>query len=242
MKQGTKLLLDIGFGAVIPILILNFLTPRIGAPPAYVIAALVPVAWVFFDLLFLTRKFNFITSYIGLSAIINGAVAFWFVDGLRYAIKDNLSLIAITLIFAGSVFLGKPVFRFFFAQAVNPNTPEREHALDELLREPPVDRAIRLTTWLVVLANIVATVINFYLNLRIVTSAFGTIEFNQQVGYVNALTRVLLPIPNVLVFGLGFWLVYRQVFRLLPHEGDTPQLESDFWTLMRLRDEQRAEL
>jgi len=33
-------------GALVPILVLNNLTPCLGAPPAYVFAALIPVAWV----------------------------------------------------------------------------------------------------------------------------------------------------------------------------------------------------
>jgi hypothetical protein len=249
MKQSTKLFLDIGIGAVVPILVLNFLTPKPGAPPtfgfittpvAYVIAALIPVAWVFFDLLFLTRKFNFITSYIGLGAIINGIVAFWFVDGLLYAIKDNMSLIVTTALFAISALIGRPVFQFFFAQSVAPDTPERERSLAALLHEPNIPSKINIATWLVVLANIVAAVINFFLNLRIVTAAFGTAEFNSQVAQVNAITRILLPIPNFVVFAIGFWIVYREIFRHLPQEGDKPQLESDFWTLIRLREEQGA--
>lgn len=249
MKQTTKLFLDIGIGAVIPILILNYLTPKDGAAPtfgfittpvAFVIAALIPVAWVFIDLLFLTRKFNFITSYIGLGAIINGALAFWFVDGLLYAIKDNASLIVTTLVFAGSALLGRPVFQFFFSQAVNPDTPEREHALTQLLREASIPQKLIFATWLVVIANIIATVINFFLNLNIVTAPFGTSDFNSQVAYVNGLTRVILPIPNIIVVGYGFWLVYREIFRQLPKEADKPQLESDFWELMRLREEGQA--
>ena len=245
MKQSTKLFLDLGIGAVLPILVLNFLTPKDGAPPtfgfittpvAFVIAALIPVAWVFIDLLFLTRKFNFITSYIGLGAIINGALAFWFVDGLLYAIKDNAALLVTTLVFAGSALLGRPVFQFFFAQAVNPNTPEREQALAQLLREPGIPQQLNIATWMVVGANVLAAIINFFLNLKIVLAPFGTADFNSQVAYVNGLTRVLLPIPNVIVVGIGFWLVYRAIFRHLPHEGDKPQLESDFWELMRLRE------
>lgn len=247
MKQSTKLFLDIGIGAVVPILVLNFLTPKAGQPPtfgfittpvAYVIAALIPVAWVAFDLLYLTRKFNFITSYIGLGAIINGIVAFWFVDGLLYAIKDNMSLIVTTVIFAISALIGKPVFQFFFAQSVNPNTPERELALTTLLREGRIPAMLNIATWLVVLANIIAAVINFFLNLQIVTAPFGTPEFNSQVAQVNGITRVLLPIPSFVVFAIGFYLVYREIFRHLPQEGDKPQLESDFWELMRMREEQ----
>lgn len=240
MNRTTKLILDIVMGTVIPILILNNLTGRVGGPTAYVIAALVPVAWVFFDLFFLTRKFNFITSYVGLSAVINGIVAFWFVDGVLYAIKDNLSLLVTTLLFAASLFISRPIFRFFFAQAVNPDTPAKEASLAELMAQSSVARNLRLGTIIVVVQNLLAAALNFYLNLQIVTASFGTEAFNQQVAQVNGLTRIILPIPGFIAFGLGIWLVYRAVYRLLPSEGDKPQLESDFWELVRMREQSGA--
>jgi len=45
---------DLAFGAALPILVLNNLTSRLGAPPAYVLAALIPVTWVVIDLLLRT--------------------------------------------------------------------------------------------------------------------------------------------------------------------------------------------
>ena len=87
MKGLTKLALDIVMGAVVPILILNNLTKPLGAPVAYVLAALVPVTYVLVDTFFISRRFNVITSYVALSAIMNGILAFWFVDGALYALN-----------------------------------------------------------------------------------------------------------------------------------------------------------
>lgn len=237
MKQSTKLLLDILMGAVIPILILNYLTRPLGAPTAYVVAALVPVGWVAVDLLFITRRFNFITSFIGLTAMVNGALAFWFVDGLRYAIKDTAALALNVAVFGGSLLIGQPVMRFFLAQALNPDTPQREAALAELLELPTVRRALIQGTLLIVALNVLAAIVNFYLNLNIVTAPFGSEQFNAQVARVNGITRLLLPLPNLVAFAAAIWLSYRALYRELPSEGDKPQLESDFWELVRLRQE-----
>lgn len=224
-------------GAVIPILILSYLTRPLGAPTAYVVAALVPVAWVGFDLLFLTRRFNFITSFIGLTAIVNGALAFWFVDGVRFALKDTAALALNVLVFGGSLLAGRPVMRYFVAQALNPDTPAREAALGELLALPGVRRALLQGTAIVVGLNLAAALLNFYLNLTIVTAPFGGEEFNSQVARVNGITRLLLPLPNLVAFGAAIWLCYRALFRELPSEEGKPQLESDFWELVRLREE-----
>ena len=55
MSKSVKLGLDILIGAVAPVVILKYGTASLGTLPAYLLAALVPVAWVMLDLLVLTR-------------------------------------------------------------------------------------------------------------------------------------------------------------------------------------------
>lgn len=227
-------------GAVIPILILNYLTEPLGAPPAYVISALVPVAWVFIDLFLITRHFNYITSYIGLSAIIRGALAFWFVDGWLFALKDTAGIIVSMLVFGLSLAIGKPFLQFFLVQALNPDSPERSAALNRLMDETPVQRALRQATLIIVFVNLVMGIANFLLNLFIVVAPFGTLAFNQQVAQVNAITRIALTIPDLLAMMGAFWLIYRAMFSVLPSEEGKSQLESDLWDLIRLREEGQA--
>ncbi len=238
MSRSTKLILDIAMGAVVPILILNYLTRPLGAVNAYILSALVPVAWVFADLLFITRRFNFITSYVGLSAIVRGVLAFWLVDGLLFAIKDSAGFIVAVLVFGGSILVARPIMRYFLAQSLDPDTPAKQASLDKLLDERPVHRALVLGTVVILAGNALAGLVNFYLNLIIVTAPVRTEEFNLQVARVNAITRIALTIPEMLAFGLAFWLLYRALFAHLPREQGKDQLESDFWELVRLREAQ----
>ena len=79
-----------------------------GAVPAYLLSALIPVGWVMADLFFLSRRFNFITAFLGLNAIVRGLLAFWFVDGALYAFKDTVGSILIVVVFGGSLAVGTP--------------------------------------------------------------------------------------------------------------------------------------
>jgi hypothetical protein len=230
-------------GAVIPIVILSrFSGPeQLGAVTAYLVAALVPVGWVFVDLFFVTKKFNFITSYVGFSSIVGGLLAFWFVDGLLFAIKDTVGLFLRALIFGGSVLFAQPILKYFFIQALNPNTPTKQQALDSLFDERGVRRSFAQATWIVVIETIIAAAINFYLNMRIVVAPFGGEVFNQQVAQVNAITRVALSLPSILAFMIAMWIMYRAVYRNLPSEAGKSQIESDFWELVHLREAQRLD-
>ncbi len=228
----VKLVLDIVMGTVVPILILNNLNEHLGTVGAYVAAALVPAAWVLIDLFFITKRFNFITSYIGASAIMSGLLTFWFVDGIRFAVKDSFGSILTVMVFGGSLIVGRPMMHYFFAQALYATSPRQVALLKGLFEEPTVSRAIRNGTILILGINVAAVIANFLLNLRIVTADFGTTLFNQQVAQVNAVTRIALSIPGFLGLAIAIVLIRRAITHYLPEEEDE---ESDLWDLLELR-------
>ena len=234
MKGFNKLILDIVMGAVVPILILNNFARLTGTSDtlAYILAAMVPVAYVLIDTFFISRRFNVITSYVALASILSGALVFWFVDGARYALKDSAALIVAVLVFGGSILIGKPMMQFFAAQLFQPDTPAKVSSLQALFAKPGVRRNLVLSTAILALYNGIAGVVNFVLNLNIVKASFGDALFNQQVAEVNGITRIIFTIASFAAFGLAFWLVYRAVFAVLPKEEGKSQFESDFWELM----------
>jgi hypothetical protein len=199
-----------------------------------VLAALVPVSYVLIDTFAISRRFNAITTYVASTAIMNGVLAFWFVDGWQYALKDTAGLIVAAGLFFGSLLLGRPMFEFFAAQVFQPDTQQKERAFRALCTKPVVRQGLIAATVIVGTANLMLGVINFLLNLNIVLAPFGTESFNAQVAQVNAITRVLFPVVSLGVFAGAFYLVYRAFFRVLPSEEGKSQFESEFWDLVRL--------
>ena len=221
MSRPLKLALDVLLGAVVPILVLSYLSEPLGAVPAYLLAALVPVGWVVVDLLFVTKRLNFITAFLGLNALVRGLLAFWFVDGALFALKDSAGSAVTVLILGGSLLLGRPALRAFAEQGLDPRTPEQELALHGLFAERPVRRALVRGTAMLALVHAAAGLANFLLNLSTVTAPFGTDGFNAQVAKVNAVTRLAIGLPE----GLAIWLVFRALYSLLPGVPG----EGDFW-------------
>jgi hypothetical protein len=241
VNRTVKVILDIVMGAVVPILILRYLSEPIGTIEAYLLAAFVPVAWVSIDLFFITRRFNFITSYTALFAIVNGLLAFWFVDGLLYAFKDSVAFIITVALFGGSVLVGKPFIKFFITQVLNPETPERTAQLKRLLRQPKIYRALIIGSLIFAGVNLLTGTINFFLNLYIVTAEFGTVLFNEQVATVNAITRFVLNIPEVIGMVVAVWLIITRIYGYLGTATDTSPYEVDFWELVEKREAQQAQ-
>ena len=204
--------------------------------PAYLLSSLIPVGWVMADLFFLSRRFNFITAFLGLNAIVRGLLAFWFVDGVLYALKDTVGSILIAVLLGGSLVLGHPLLGAFVAQALDPRTPQQEASLEHLFAERPVARTLLISTAGLALLNAATAAINFVLNLWIVTAPFGTGEFNSQVARVNAVTRLTLGIPEFVVMGLViWWVIYflnSRLYSRLPDVGG----RIDFWELVEAQE------
>jgi hypothetical protein len=162
-------------------------------------------------------------------------LAFWFVDGVLFALKDTVGLALYTLLLAGSVVLGRPFLRPLFAQTVGAMTIEQRHELDPLLHEPAVARALTRGTLGVAAATTLTAAVNFWLNLQIVTAAFGTEAFNQQVAQVNAITRLSFPVVTMAAFGLAIWTIYRAVYASLILPEGQAWYDADLWALLRQR-------
>jgi len=236
MSKTLKLTLDILIGAVAPVAILKYGTAIVGTLPAYLLAALVPVVWVLLDLLVITRRFNFISSYSGFSAIMRGALAFWYVSGALFAFKDTASYILAVFVFGGSAFAARPITRNIAFQGLGPDTPEREKALDRLLDDPSVTGSLRRAALIIGATNLLCGIFNYFLNLRIVVAPFNTPAFNDQVANVNAITRIVLVVPDLAALFWAFSMMYKAMYALLPPDNGPGPDGGEFWNLLERRD------
>jgi hypothetical protein len=236
MSKSLKLTLDILIGAAIPILVLKYGTAPLGALNAYLTAAMIPVVWVLLDLLVITRRFNFITAFVGLTSLMRGALAFWYVDGLLFAVKDSVSYVVSFLVFGVTALLGSPVTRAIALQGLSPDTPEREQQMKRLLDEPTVGSAMKKAGILIGVTNLAAGAVNFVINYRVVLAPFNTPAFNDQVANVNAITRFVLVLPDMVAIFFAFSMMYKAMYALLPADQGSDADAGEFWTLLARRE------
>jgi hypothetical protein len=240
MSKTFKLMLDIVIGAAIPILVLKYGTAPLGALNAYLTAAMIPVAWVLVDLLVITRRFNFITAFVGLTSLMRGALAFWYVDGLLFALKDSASYVVSFVVFGATAMAGSPVTRAIALQGLGPDTPEREQQVQHLLDEPSVGKAMRTAGILIGFTNLAAGGVNFLINYRMVLAPFNTPAFNDQVANVNAITRFVLVLPDMIAIFFAFSMMYKAMYALLPADSGTGSKADEFWVLLEQREQALA--
>jgi hypothetical protein len=222
-SQGgfLKLGLDLLFTLVIPNLLLGKTFPGMNfgfkditgsSVTSYVVAALVPVSYILFDLL-RTRKFNPVTLLAGSSAMIGGFLAFLQVSGASFALKDSYSSIFLAVVMGGSLLIGRPFFKLFFATILMPDTDAQRGLLERVFTHPLVRRALILATVVIFFEAITMGSLNFWRNLVTVTDKFGTEVFNEQVALVNAWMRPPSILTSLASFAAAFFLVQQAVTR-----------------------------
>jgi len=85
-------------------------------------------------------------------------------------------------------------------------------------------------------------VVNYVINLRMVVAPFNTPAFNDQVANVNAITRIVLVLPDMIAIFFAFSMMYKAMYALLPADEGTGPDAGEFWTLLARREDAMARM
>lgn len=214
---------DLVFTLLIPILILspNLLGQGIGVASllgsgttgnirAYLIAALIPVGYVLWDIL-VNRNVSPVALIGGAGALVSGALAFWYVDGFWYAIKDSARSYLTAILFLISAATPVPLFRVFLDAASIGESEADRSATQQAMRDPKVHRGLVLATVAFALVDLVGGIINSIVNYGRVVAKFGSDTFNAQIAEVNAIMRIPSLAISLVGVAIAIWLVQRAV-------------------------------
>lgn len=224
-KAGVpKTIWDLLFTLIIPILVLspNILGSGIsiaenvfgggtaGNIRAYLLAALIPVAYVIVDFL-IHRSVSPIAILGGIIALVRGALAFWYVDGWQFALKDSVPSLLFGLFALASLATRTPLFRVLIDAGSIAEGGESRAATQTAMRDPGVFGALKLATLSYAVVELASSVVNYFVNLRIVTGKFGASDFNAQIAQANAVMRVPGLVLTLMGVALGMFLLQRAV-------------------------------
>lgn len=178
-----------------------------GNVQAYLLAALVPVGYVAWDLA-RNRNLSPIAIMGGLGALLSGLLAFWYVDGLLYAIKDSARSYAFGLAFIASALMGMPLSRLLVEMVSLGGAPDEQRRLSAALSDPKLTRALKNSALVFGGVDIVGGLVNSLVNYQKVTAGFGSADFNAQIAEVNAIMR--LPTMVISLVGMALAVVILQ--------------------------------
>ncbi len=184
----------------------------VGTIGAFMLAALIPFAYLLFAQI-KHKTVSLLWTLVTYSALLGALAAFWWVDGLWFAIKDSSHSIFLALICFVSLIVKKPLFYWVLLELLNPQTPEEHKLLEWANLQKSVIFLTRSSTLLLMCKGTFVSLVNIWVKYHIVTARFKTLEFNQQLSHAIAIMIPLSYLTTALVYSLIIFLWWR-AFRM----------------------------
>jgi len=213
--KNENQLVNLAFNIIIPTLILMKLSgdDYLGTKLAIVIALSFPLIYGLKD--FLTqRKFNFFSILGIISILLTGGISLLELDPAYIAIKEAAvpALFGIATII--SLKTPYPLVKTFLYNDKILRTDRIASALEENNNSLQFEKCLANASWLVASSFFLSSVLNYVLATVLITSQPGTVEFNEQLGKMTALSFPVIAIPAMLVLMGALFYLFRGITRL----------------------------
>lgn len=221
MNQATQpprqnnLLLELLFNIAIPSLILMKLSgpEYLGTVGALVIALAFPVCYGLFD--FIKHKaFNFFSLLGFISTLLTGGIGLFELDVEWLAIKEAAIPGAIALVILVSGIMGKPLIAKLILNPTIFNLPLIYDTLAAKGNSQAFKSKINRANHFLAVTSVFSATMNYLLAKWIVTSPAGTVEFNEQLGEMTALSYPVIAIPSTIMLIVIMFYVVKIITRL----------------------------
>ena len=200
-KKKDNPFLNISLNVIIPSIIMTKFSGHDHLGPFWglITALIFPVAYGCFDLV-ARRKFN-IFSLIGLiSVLLTGGIGLLKLSKNWMIAKETLVPLLFALATFVSGFTRYPFIKVF---------------LGEILRLGDIDRAfrdkghgglfekkLRISSHMLTMTFLISAILNFFLAITILEGEPGTVQFNQSLGKMTALSFPVITIPMLIMTGI----------------------------------------
>lgn len=211
-KKKENPLYSLLFNIVVPVLILTKLSKPELLGPLYglLIALLFPLGYGIFDFI-KVKTINFI-SLLGLvSVLLTGVFSLFELDPFWIAVKEAAVPLVIGIVIAGSAFIKEPLIKklllneqFFNVGLVydNLHAKNKVSAFESYLK--------RSSIWLA-LSFLLSSVLNFGLARYLLTAQPGTVEYNEQIGTMTALSFPVIALPCTILMLFILWQIFKTI-------------------------------
>jgi len=218
-KVWMNLIIDI----VLPVLILNKLSSRLGEKGpllALLLAISLPLLHGMFDFI-RNKKINWLSLLGLLNVLLTGGFALMKLEGFWFAVKEASFPALIGFFVFISSFSRKPLFSFFLDQ---PGLFAMEHIksrLEDLQRQEDYKRLIRRCTFYFSYTFFLSAFLNFYLAIRIFKKLPDHLDDNQKADALNTqiadmtwMGYLVIALPLMIITSSLFYYCLRQLSKL----------------------------
>lgn len=213
--QRENLLLNLGLNIVAPSLVLTKLSApdALGPGAALLVALAFPLgygAWDFFR----RRKYN-LFSMLGLASVaLTGGISLLHLPPAYLAVKEAAIPGLLGVVVLLSLKTRWPLVRSLLFNDAVLDTGRIERALAARDAGAGFELAMVRATWLLAGSFFLSSVLNYLLASTVVTATAGSVEYNQQLGKLTALSYPLIALPATIVTAAALFYLFRRLTQL----------------------------
>ena len=214
-EKKESLLLNLAFNIAIPTLVLTKLSgdDYLGIKLAIVVALSFPIIYGIRD--FFTRsKINFFSALGVISVSLTGGISLMELDAVYIAIKEASIPALFGLATLVSLKTSQPLIHMFLLNEAVMDTNKIKAALEANNSQAAFDQLLVNASWILAGSFLLSAFLNYFLAIYILTADPGTIEFNEQLGKMTALSFPVIAVPAMLVMVGDMLYLFRGIKRL----------------------------
>ncbi len=213
-------LFNLAFNILFPILILKYLSERIGALPTLILALAFPVGYGIYD--GLKRKKANVFSILGMfNVLLTGGLAVLGLGGIWFSVKEAAFPALVGLFVFISAFSQKPFIKILF---VNPQLINIELLMEKLQqnqKETEFAQLMKTSTMWLSCSFFISAILNFALAIRIfvplevgLDSKAQSVALNLQIADMTKWAMLVILIPSMGILFLIFWRLLKRLSQL----------------------------
>jgi len=209
-KSGSSVLTDAIVNILLPSFVLMKLSSpeRLGELRAFLLALAIPFVYSIVSAI-RERKLNWIAALGLVNILLSGGLRFAQVGRLGFAIKEAVTPAIIGAVVLYSLRTEFPLVRKILYNEKLINVKRIDAALTETGRHRDLERLLLQTTVILASSFFLSAALNFSLAWWLLVSPVGTVEFNQELGKMQALSWPVIVLPCMAVMAFALWHLAR---------------------------------
>lgn len=202
--------INLAVNVIIPSVILTKFSSdaHLGQFWGLIIALLFPISYGVYD--FIKRsKLNFFSGLGLFSVLMTGGIGLFKLDKDWMVIKETAIPLVMGLIVIGSQFFGIPLVRGFLSQVLDIDK------IDESFKKSGhaelFENKLKVSSFLLGGTFFISAFLNYILAIKILVGEPGSVEFNESLGKMTALSFPVISIPMVIMVGMIMFYLFSSV-------------------------------
>ena len=202
--------MSLSLNVIIPSVIMTKFssTEYLGPFFGLVVALIFPLGYGFFDLIF-RKKYN-IYSIIGLiSILLTGGIGLFQLSRNWMVAKETLVPFVFGVAISLSNYTRYPLVKTFLNEVLN--IPKINDTCAQYGHEGLFEKKLKISSHLMAVTFFVSAILNYFLAIFILQGEPGTVEFNESLGKMTALSFPVITIPMTIMMGCIIFYLFHSI-------------------------------